>query len=123
VADFKIKTFDRRPKIRAVLKEPDPTVIPQTNPPTMRVVDLTDAIGVDFILRPDGGGVVKVNSPADVIAPPTGGVVEYDWAAGDTDTQGTFKAEWEVTWEPGITQTFPTDGYNLIEIGEDLDGA
>lgn len=50
-----------------------------------------------------------------------GGVVQYAWATGDTDTIGKYKGEFEVTFVGNLKQTFPNDDYLLIEIKADLD--
>lgn len=109
MADFTLKAHDRRPSIMATLSEPS------------GAVDLTLATKVDFIMRPSSGGVVKINAAAEVVDAP-GGVVQYNWAAGDTDAPGPYQAEWQVTWNIGVTQTFPTATYHTIDILADLDG-
>lgn len=106
--DFVLKSFDRLPSIQATLSvagEP---------------VDLTGAT-VDFIMRLTAGGAVKVNAPAE-LADAAAGVVRYDWADGDTDTPGSYQAEWEVHWPDGRTQTFPTLTYHTVDVLADLDG-
>jgi hypothetical protein len=105
VADFSIKSFDRLPSIQATLS-----------------ADLTTATGVDFIMRPISGGTPKVNAAATVVDA-AGGVVRYDWAALDTNTPGSYQAEWEVHWPGPKTQTFPTATYHTIDVLADLDGA
>ena len=103
--DFVIKRHDRLPVIQATLS-----------------ADLTTAVSVDFIMRPAGGGTVKVNAAATVVDA-AAGIVEYQWLAVDTDTAGEFEAEWEVHWGSSRTQTFPTLEYHTIEILADLDNA
>lgn len=105
MADFSIKSFDRLPSIQATLS-----------------ANLTTATSVDFIMRPAAGGAVKVNAAA-VIVDADGGVVRYDWLAADTDTPGSYQAEWEVHWPGPKTQTFPTLSYHTIDVLADLDGA
>lgn len=118
MADWTIKAFDRLPSIQATLN-----------------ADLTTALGVDFIMRPAAGGTAKVNTAAVIVssAPPVfdgtgkltsgGSVVRYDWLAADTDTPGSYQAEWEVHWPGPKTQTFPTLTYHTIDVLADLDGA
>lgn len=48
------------------------------------------------------------------------GKVEYVWRARDTLDVGTYKAEWEVLYDDGTIETFPTDGYIDIEITEQI---
>ena len=111
MADFSIKSNDRLPVIKATLNTAGAPV------------NLTGATKVDFIMRSKGPtGSLKVNSPA-VVVDPTGGIVRYDWAVGDTDTPGNYEAEWEVTWGDGKPQTFPTTSYHDIEVRADLDSA
>lgn len=113
MADFSIKQHDTRPVIQATLLL------------NGSAVDLTTAVGVAFIMAPAAGGAATVNSAATIVTP-ADGVVSYTWAAGDTDTVGSFEAEWEVTWDAGPPvdkQTFPTTSYHTIDIVADLDGS
>lgn len=104
-SDFTIKAFDRLPSIQATLS-----------------ADLTTAVSVNFIMKATQGNTVKVNATA-VVVTPASGVVRYDWATGDTDTPGSYLAEWEVHWPSSKTQTFPTASYHTIDVLADLDGA
>jgi hypothetical protein len=47
------------------------------------------------------------------------GQVEYVWEQGDTDSIGTYKAEWQVTYSDGSIETFPSDGKVTIEVTEE----
>lgn len=110
MADFSIKTFDRLPSIQATLSSAG------------QPIDLTNATTVTFIMRPAGGGTPKVNAAATVVTP-TAGVVRYDWTALDTNTAGSYQAEWQITWNTGKKQTVPTLSYHTIDVLADLDGA
>jgi hypothetical protein len=45
-----------------------------------------------------------------------GGVVYYQWQTGDTDTIGSYEAEFEVTFTGGEIESFPNNRYIQIEI-------
>lgn len=105
---FYIKQNDTSPSIRAILKDGDEVPI-----------DLTGAT-VRFHMRTIGGATVKVDADAEVVSPTTAGIVQYDWGNGDTDTVGTYQAEFEVTLDGGAVETFPNNGYITIEITDDI---
>jgi hypothetical protein len=48
------------------------------------------------------------------------GAVEYQPIPEDVETKGKFKQEWEVVFNDGKILTFPNDGYNNLNILEDL---
>lgn len=111
MSDFSIKKGDRLPVIEATLKDATGTV-----------VSLLSISGVRFIMRLPGAATPKVNAAASVVDA-AGGKVRYDWLLIDTDAPGVYEAEWEVTFTGGKIQTFPTPGYNEVEIVGDLDTA
>lgn len=105
---FEIKRNDRRPRFRVQLTQDG---VP---------ADLTGNAAVRFTLTDASTSAIKINKAAmSVVDAPTG-VVEYVWAATDTDTAGTYNAEVEVDWGTSITQTFPTKGYFVVTIYADL---
>lgn len=71
-------------------------------------VDLTGA-SVVFNMR---GRITRASAAIVTTSPP---VVEYAWAAGDTDLAGTRPAEFEVTFPGGAVET-----YRLCDDGSDL---
>jgi hypothetical protein len=107
-----LKAHDRLPYIEAVLGFA-PNLI----------ADLTTAAEVRFIMRDrtKPTGPPKVNAPAVILDAATG-EVRYEWKVGDTDTPGLYNAEWEVRYEDGLKQTFPTLTYHVVSILADLDG-
>ena len=109
-SDFTLKAHDRLPSIQATLTSAGAPV------------DLTGATGVTFIMKAAQGNTVKVNAAA-VVVTPASGVVRYDWLAIDTDTPGSYMAEWQVTWSGGKRQTFPTLTFHTVDILQDLDNA
>lgn len=112
MADFTIKRNDTLPKIEATLQQ------------NSIVYDLTGST-VKFIMKKTGAASAKVDAAATVVDA-AGGQVEYTWddGVGDTDTEGTYNGEFEVTTGAGEVLTFPNgaDGtdYFTIEITEDL---
>jgi hypothetical protein len=105
-ADFSIKQGDRRPYYQATLTDQDGDPV-NLAAATVRFHMVTRA------------GTVLVNEPALVTAAGVG-EVEYQWAATDTDEVGLHLAEWEVTWGPGVVETYPNDRHLLVAIRRDL---
>lgn len=104
---FYIKQNDTVPSIRAELQNGngDP-------------VDLINA-NVRFLMRAIGANQTTVSAAAVVITPASG-VVQYNWIAADTDTIGSYQAEFEVTYPDGTIETFPNNGYIRVEIIDDI---
>ena len=88
--------------------------------PSLSAQLLSDGSAVDLT-----GATVKfhmgdsVDSAATVVDAATGNV-RYDWVTADTETAGLFRAEFEVTFSDGTVETFPNDGYLLINITEEV---
>lgn len=102
---FYIKTNDTSPALRYAL-------LPRTT-------DLSGATVV-FNLR-DRQGTVKVSRGSATVVTATGTpTVEYPWQAGDTDTEGRFYGEFEVTFGDGAVGTFPNSEEILVKISEDI---
>lgn len=86
-------------------------------------VDLTGVSNVRFHLEDKFDRVVisadltgRVN-----IVDAASGDVEYVWRPGDTDDIGSYKGEWEVLYEDGTVETFPSRGKVDIEIMEQIE--
>lgn len=105
---FTIKQGDLEPPLAVVLRDGE------GNP-----VDLSLALAVRVII--ERRNETLVDGPA-VIADQTGnpGLVSRPWQTGETNTSGTYQAEFEVMWPGNRPQTFPTKGYVQIVIGKDL---
>lgn len=102
---FYIKTNDTAPSLRYAL-------LPRT-------VDLTGA-SVVFNMR-NRQGTVKVSRGSATVVTATGTpTVEYPWQAGDTDTEGRFYGEFEVTFADTTVGTFPNDDEIDIKISDDI---
>ena len=104
---FYIKQNDTSPPIRATLKDGDSVAI-----------DLTGA-SVRFHMRSISGGAAVVDADATIINA-AGGIVQYNWIADDTNTIGSYQAEFEVTYADSKIETFPNDGYVRIEVIDDI---
>lgn len=72
----------------------------------------------------DRRGNVKVSRQAGTItddgAASDTPKVQYDWASADTDTAGTYYAEFEVTYADATVETFPNDGFITVVIKKDI---
>lgn len=104
---FYIKQNDTVPSIRASLENG-----------SGNAVDLIDAT-VNFHMRTIGGTAVTTDAAATVVNAASG-IVQYDWLAADTDTIGSYQAEFEVTYPDGTVETFPNNGYIRVEIIDDI---
>ena len=105
---FYIKQNDTAPSIRATLKDGSGNAI-----------DLSNAT-VRFHMK-DLAGTIKIDAAANIIIPATNGVVQYAWQSGDTDTAGSYYAEFEVTYTTDSTvESFPNDGNIGILITKEL---
>lgn len=110
MARIVIKQGDLRPSISATLTDS-----------TGAAIDLTSATSVKFIMKSPTSSSAKI-STAGVIETAASGIVSYTWNGTDTDTVGTYNAEFEVDWGSGVYQTFPADGYLEVEVVADLGG-
>lgn len=103
--DFYIKQGDTRPPFEVTLLDAnrDP-------------VDLTTAT-VQFRMSTRAGAVPVIDEAATVVDAPNG-VVAYQWGAGDTDTPGTYLAEFVVT--TASQETFPNSRYLVVQVIQSL---
>ena len=104
---FYIKQNDTSPALQATLKDGSGVVI-----------DLSGT-SVRFHMRKVGDNNVKVDDAA-VISDADGGVVYYSWSSSDTDTIGSFEAEFEVTYSGGEIESFPNNQFINVEITDDI---
>lgn len=81
--------------------------------------DLTGATGVTFTMV-DSEGSYKVAKKDAVIVSSSGGTIQYNWAAEDTDESGIFKGEFQINYSSGGRLTIPQQGYLTIEIFKDI---
>jgi hypothetical protein len=107
MSTFTLKRNDRGRSLSAQLLNGDGSVI-----------DLTGST-VKFIMRLSGATTAKVNAAAVVVTAATGSV-RYDWAAADTDTEGNYLAEWEITLPSSLKLTVPNQSYDQVIVVADL---
>lgn len=110
--DFPIGQGNLLPAIMLRCLEPDPN-----RPGRVRPKDLTGCT-VRFQMSPIEGRC-SGGKALDVVAfiiDAKGGVVGYQWVAGDTDVPGLYKAAMQVTDAQGRSMDFPNDGYVLVRI-------
>ena len=103
---FSIKQNDTSPALQATLK--DAALAP---------INLTGAT-VRFHMK-SVDGTVKIDT-AMTVTNALGGVVQYDWVAGDTDTVGTYYVEFEVTYSDASVETFPNNGNRVVSVVKEL---
>jgi hypothetical protein len=97
---FYVKQGDTAPSVTTTLLDPD-----------LAPSDLT---GATVVFRMTNG-TTTIEAPAIVETPETEGRVTYEWAPTDLDVWGGYAIEWVVD-QGGVIQTFPSDGYNWIEV-------
>ena len=103
---FSIKQNDTSPSLQATLKDSAQTP-----------VDLTGATVMFHMKSVDG--TIKVDRQMTVTNA-AGGVVQYDWQSGDTDTVGTYYVEFEVTYADSSVETFPNNGNRAVSVVREL---
>lgn len=84
-------------------------------------VDLTGATVV-FRMAPDSGGAIVLSATASV-RDGVNGVLEYNWAPGQTDTPGRYRGEFIITMPSGKVMTAPNTSYLDVRIVERLPDA
>lgn len=104
---FYIKQNDTSPAMLATLQDANGSA-----------VSLVGA-SVRFHMRSVNGGNPVVDAAATIVTPASG-LVRYNWLAADTNTVGTYQAEFEVTYADTSIETFPNDGYIAVQIIDDI---
>lgn len=104
---FKIKQNDTSPIILATLKDGNDAVI-----------DLTGT-SVRFHMKKYRATTTKVDAAATIVGEDLG-TVKYVWQSSDTDTVGSYQAEFEVTFSDGTVETFPNTDYIQVDIIDDI---
>jgi hypothetical protein len=102
LANFFIRAGDQEPFIRGELRDA-----------TGAAINLSETT-VRFVMVDEQGQEV-VNALATQIDE-ANGIVEYQWAAGDTDTPGLYLARWVITTSGFHQMTVPNNGDLLIQV-------
>jgi hypothetical protein len=86
-------------------------------------VDLSNADKVSFHMEDkyDRKIIEEDNKGGRVyIVDESSGEVEYLWQSGDTEKIGSYKAQWQVEYNNGKVETFPSRGKIDIEVTEEI---
>lgn len=102
--DFVLKRGDRSSPLRRTLTDGD------GNP-----IDLTSKT-VKFFMTNVRSGAPIVNGVVITPVNAAAGLVQYEWEVGTTDLAGDYRGEFQTTDPEGLVQSFPNDGYILIQI-------
>lgn len=102
MADFFIRVGNRLPAFEATLLRDGV------------VANLTGAVSVQLIYRPEAGGAAVVRTAQVVDA--ALGKVRYAWVADDTALVGIFLMYVQVTWAGGVTESFPNRSHNKFAV-------
>lgn len=101
-----------------IVKQSDlfPDVITVVKDENGVVVDLTGA-SVKFSMRKARDPTsIKIDAVNGVLVSGTLGKISYVWAAGNTDTPGTYEGEFRVTPAAGDAFRVPTTGYIEVRV-------
>jgi hypothetical protein len=84
------------------------------------VVPVTGASEILFEMKAQDKASTKVSNTVNTsIVNGAGGIIDYTWQTGDTDTVGTFLSRFRVTFSDGSIEHFPNGGrYIKTIIGE-----
>ncbi len=66
-----------------------------------------------------GASTLKIDTGVTV-TDPGNGAIQYDWVSGDTDTPGTYYAEFQVTYTDGSVESFPNTENLVVTIIPEL---
>lgn len=81
-------------------------------------IDLT-ATSVKFYMKRYKSNTLKINATATIFDEDAG-IVRYLWQSGDTDTAGSYQAEFQITYDDGAVETFPNADFIQVDIINDL---
>ena len=85
-------------------------------------LNLTTASGVTFTMKQIEGDTLQVSSATATVNQASKGQVHYEFTSANTNTAGTYLAEFEITYNDGGKLTVPTQGAISVVILEDYNG-
>lgn len=109
---WEIKRHDTAPPLPLHLTSTDPVTKVTSD------IDLSTATKVRVIIARSSGDTPIVDR--EVADRPADGRLLFAWEPGDTDVDGVWQAEVEITWGDGTIQTVPGGGYATFKIVPDL---
>lgn len=107
MTDLNIKQGDTEPILEATLQR------------NGSAYDLTQVSNPTVTFRMGSTNDPPIVENTATIVDAANGEVQYEWTSGDTDTAGVFKSEFVVVGD-SIETTFPSDGYFVIYIQEEI---
>jgi hypothetical protein len=114
IETFKIKQFDTLPCLKVAVKT-------RTHLGSKIPFNLSGVTACTFSMSDDCGNLIVSSMPAQITCV-SGGTIQYNWIVGDTDNDGFFDGEFEMTFGGGGKMTVPTAGYIKVEIFKDING-
>lgn len=107
MSDQTFKEGDLGDELEATLKDAD------------GAIDLSAVDKVDFVMENRSGD--KVLDEQVSIVNGSEGKIQYQWSPGDpVEEPGVYRVEFRITDSVGDTETVPNDGFNVIEVEEEI---
>ena len=112
MATYTVRQHDTAPVVTDTLEDSTGAAVNLTGATVkfhMASWDLATVVIANGTVTNIGGGALDAS-----------GGVQYQWQAADTLTRGAYKAEWQVTFSGGAVESWPNDGYAVVDIPADL---
>lgn len=114
IEDLYIKRNDLQPKYYMQVKDGDGNVVDITGA-TIKTTMLSFADDSEKFKHTDGTGIALEDA--------ANGKFSYQWQAGETDTAGKYKIEFEINPASGGKFTVPAEDVAVVYIKSDYNGA
>lgn len=112
MATYTVKRGDTAPVVTDTLTDSAGAAVSLTGATVkfhMATWDLATVVIANGTVTKVGGGALDAT-----------GQVQYQWQAADTLLRGVYKAEWQVTFSGGAVETWPNDGYAVVDVPMDV---